>query len=148
LQRRPGLPATTEADGSLRIPFNDGYFVFEPPPDDWILPLLQKVCQLGSLPPNWNSYGAKPIQRGIAAAAVTMLLNLLSPQDPVPAVVPTSHGGILLEWHMGGIDLEVDIRSPSTLHVALEEGNHRVETDRADFEAVKHNLNRLRSRIE
>ena len=81
-------------------------------------------------------------------AAVTLLLNLLSPDDPLPSVVPTSRGGILLEWHEGGIDLEIDIRSPSWFHVVLEDGEYEEECDHADLEVVQQKLNLLRSRLK
>ena len=144
----PKLPTTMEADWRLVIPFSDGLFVFESTPDEWIVPMLQKVCELGSLPPNWNSYGGQRIHPEIAMAAVTLLLNLLSPGDPLPSVVPTSRGGILLEWHEGGIDLEIDIRSPSWFHVVLEDGEYEEECDHADLEVVQEKLNLLRSRLK
>jgi hypothetical protein len=142
------LPTTSEAQWPLVIPFGEGVFVFEPAPDDWIVPILKKVCELGSLPPNWNSYGGQPIRPEIAEAAVTLLLNLLTPADPLPSVVPTTRGGILLEWHEGGIDLEVDIQSPLRFHVALEDGDHEEEYDRTDLEFVHEKLNLLRSRLK
>ncbi len=79
---------------------------------------------------------------------MTFLLNCVSPDDPVPSVVPTARGGILLEWHEGGIDLEVDIRSPSWFHVAFAEGEHEEEYDHANLELVADKLNLLRSRIK
>lgn len=145
---RAALIRTTMELEPLVIPFGSGEFVFEPAPDDWIVPLLRKVCELGSLPMNWNSYGARPIHPEVAVEAVTFLLNYLSADDPFPSVVPTARGGILLEWHEGGIDLEVDIRSPSWIHVAFESGDMEEEFDRADFELVEEKLNCLRSRLK
>ena len=144
----PMIPTTMEAERPLAMPFGEGAFLFESAPDDWILPLLQQLCELGSLPANWNSYGARPIRLEVATEVVAFLLNYLSPDDPLPSIVPTARGGILLEWHEGGIDLEVDIRSPSWIHVAFEDGENEEEFDHADFEIVEQKLNCLRSRLQ
>ena len=96
---------------------------------------------------NIDIYGGQPINPEIAATVVTLLLNVLQPNDPAPAFVPTSRGGILFEWHEEGIDLEVDIRSPSWIHVAFEKDNHEEEFDRADLEVIAEKLNLLRGRL-
>ena len=142
------LSPTMDEEFPLVVSFGEAEFIFESAPERWIVPLLEDVCELGLLPSNWNSYGAKPVRPEIAAATIVLLLNLLEPDDPVPSVVPTSRGGILLEWHEAGVDLEVDIRSPSWIHVSLEDDQHCEEVDRASSELVAEKLNLLRSRIK
>jgi len=39
--------------------------------------------------------------------AVEFLLRVALPHVPPPAIVPLSDGGIQLEWHEGGVDLEI-----------------------------------------
>ena len=148
-QFRRELPSTTmETAEPLVARFGNGEIIFETAPDDWILPLIERICELGSLGRNWNSYGAQEIRADIAAKTIVLLLNLLSPDDPKPAVVPTSRGGILLEWHEAGIDLEVDVRSPSWIHLAFDDGTNQEELDRTSFEAVGNKLDLLRRRIK
>ncbi len=142
------MQTTMEAEWRWVVPFGEGEFIFEPAPDDWILPLVQQICELGLLPKNWNSYGAQPICPHVAGEAVTFLLNYLSPDDPFPSIVPTARGGILLEWHEGGIDLEIDFQSPSLIHVAFEDGRAEQECDHASLEFVGDKLNCLRSRLK
>lgn len=144
----PRLAPTMDEKFPLVVPFGQDRFVFEPAPEDWILPLMEEVCELGSLPPNWNSYGARPIRPEIAATTMVLLLNVLLPDDPVPSVVPTSRGGILLEWHEAGIDLEIDIRSPSCFHVSLEIDHRCDEFEPASPELIAEKLSLLRSRIK
>jgi len=36
----------------------------------------------------------------------------MKPATPLPQVVPSSDGGVQLEWHEKGIDLELHIRAP------------------------------------
>jgi hypothetical protein len=146
-QTAPQIPMMMETDWPLELPFGEGTFVFEPTPPDWVVPVLHEICRLGSLPANWNSYGAQPIQPAIAVEAIIFALNYLVQGDPLPSVVPTARGGILLEWHEGGVDLEVDIRSPSWFHVALEVEGNQEEFDHANVELIAEKLDVLRSRI-
>jgi hypothetical protein len=71
--------------------------------------VLGSLHRLAALSPGWDSYGAKPLN----PSAVRRMLNLLSlllPDDaPEPSVVPTRDGGVQLEWHRRGIDLEVKV---------------------------------------
>ena len=39
---------------------------------------------------------------------MALLLSILGPEDSTPAVVPTSQGGLHIEWHRHGIDLEIE----------------------------------------
>jgi hypothetical protein len=110
-------------------------------------PILERISKLLSLPANWDTHGARPINPGIATKAIELILGMLKPNDPQPSVVPTSRGGILLEWHEAGIDLEVDIRSPSSIHVAFEQDDHEEEFEHATDELIADKLNLLRDRI-
>jgi|GEM_PF-7100624 len=141
-----GLTLTLDEAPPLVMPFGEGEFVIRPRPDNWIVPALQKVSELGFLPPNWNSYGARPIRPEIAQVAIGLLLNVLLPGDPLPAVVPTARGGIMLEWHEAGVDLEIDIRSPNVIHVWLEYDGRSEEIEQASVQEIADRLNSLRSR--
>jgi hypothetical protein len=87
----------------------------------WSRELIVRVCELSSLPANWDSYGARPIDPSCAIAAIRLILSAVHPSIPAPAVVPTNRGGIQLEWHRGGVDLEIRIDSPTQFHVAFED---------------------------
>ena len=147
--RQPGTPITMEASEQFSIPFgNEGTFVFDQEPDPWFMPLLDRICELGLLPLNWDSYGARPIDPGTAIFTVKLLLGILSESAPFPSVVPTIHGGIQLEWHEGGVDLEIDIRSPSSVDMSIEDGEHDEEFEHVDFETIQEKLNILRNRLQ
>lgn len=149
-QREPRLaPApeiTMEAAQTHTTPF--GQISFDPAPPRWFLPLLDKICALGNLPPNWDSYGAKPIDREAAIAAVEIILRAMESGDPHPAIVPTNRGGILLEWHEGGVDLEVDIRSPHSLHLSFDDGTSEHTIEDAGMDAIGEMLRVLRVRFQ
>jgi hypothetical protein len=68
---------------------------------------MQGFVDLLTLPHNWDSYGGQRINPGVVQDAVNLINPLLEPTSPAPRVVPLSSGGLQLEWHRGGIDLEV-----------------------------------------
>jgi hypothetical protein len=77
----------------------------------WLMRALKSIAGLLSLQPNWDSYGASPIDPKRAGFALSILTQLMGDQTPPPTIVPTVSGGIQLEWHMKGIDLEVEVSS-------------------------------------
>jgi len=55
----------------------------------------------------WDTYDAAPVSERIVQRALGFLLRFLEPSSPPPAVVPLSDGGVQMEWHRGGLDIEV-----------------------------------------
>ena len=86
-----------------------------------LLASISAVLNLLSLPRGWNSYTAKPIDQGSAAATIELLMVLLRSGIPAPAVVPRINGSIQLQWHAGAIDVEVYIDSPSNVRFFAED---------------------------
>lgn len=73
----------------------------------WFDPLMQGLVDLLTLPPDWDSYGAGTIDPKLVDEALAFTHGILGPTSPAPRVVPLSSGGLQLEWHRKGIDLEV-----------------------------------------
>ena len=73
----------------------------------WFDPVMQGFVDLLTLPPNWDSYHAGPIDPKLVHDAMNFINSLLAPTSPAPRVVPLSSGGLQLEWHRKGVDLEV-----------------------------------------
>ena len=71
---------------------------------------IRQASELVQLPERWNSYGAKPVSSEAARAATTFVVKAVSaaPNLAAPAVVPTVRGGLQLEWHRQGVDLEIE----------------------------------------
>lgn len=107
----------------MRFPFNGGEFVVEidGAPPAWVTPTVSALGRLLSMPHNWDSYGARPIDHANVGAAIELAFALMIDGTPAPAVVPTSGGGVQLEWHTRGIDLEIEIRSPSRISACFED---------------------------
>jgi hypothetical protein len=73
----------------------------------WFDPVVQGFVDLLTLPVNWDSYGAVSVERNLVQEAMNLMNTLLAPSSPAPRVVPLSSGGLQLEWHRKGIDLEI-----------------------------------------
>lgn len=96
----------------------------------WVMPAVEKMAERLTLPENWNSYGARPIDPAALASALLLLDQIMHATTPAPLVIPTSRGGIQLEWHMRGIDLEVEAISPSRVNVFYEDQVDRIEWEK------------------
>ena len=97
---------------------------------------VEGVVDLLGLQEGWNSYSAKPIRHGNAVRAVEVLFELLGSRTPPPIVVPTVRGGIQLEWHTKGVDIEVYISSPTDVSFFAEhlQSNESTEEPLANHE--------------
>jgi hypothetical protein len=139
---------TMEASDPFCIHFrSDRVFEFDQAPPAWFTPILDKICELGELPADWDSYGAMQIDPETAAFAIGLLLSVLKSTDPLPTVVPTSRGGLMFEWHDGGIDLEIDIQSPLSIHVAFVDETLEEEFENPLLHVIHDKLNVLRRRL-
>lgn len=90
------------------------FFVVAPvKPPSWVDPTVQSLGKLLDLPPNWDSYGSPRIESNYINAALQLANQVMREDTPAPSVVPTSRGGIQFEWHMRGIDLEIEFLTPT-----------------------------------
>jgi hypothetical protein len=74
----------------------------------WLRPTIQSFQDLLQLPQNWDGYGAVQIQERIAKEALMVLAEVMDNDAPAPSVVPLSDGGVQLEWHRCGRNLEIE----------------------------------------
>jgi len=93
----------------------------------WQVELLGRIGRLLELPSNWDSYGARPVSRDFLRYALEVLRVIMRPGTPLPALIPTSLGGIQIEWHTRGIDLEIRVQSTSQIHVSYEDQRNGLE---------------------
>ena len=112
---RPGASQRSRIEASAlaphRFPFDltDGTISVEVAGDepDWLYSVLDKLQSIALLPPDWDSYGGAPLTFDAALASLKFLAKYLSESAMEPSVVPSSTGGIQLEWHRHAGDLEV-----------------------------------------
>lgn len=71
---------------------------------------LAALRQMCFLEPNWDSYGAARIEPRAIERAIILLDSLAGDWTPVPM----SDGGVQLERHDEGFDIEITIRAVPT----------------------------------
>lgn len=78
-------------------------------PPTWFEPLMRGFAEVLSLSPNWNSYGARPIDRVLVNRAIdaVFLYGILGPSMRSPQVVPLASGGVELAWRRDAEELEI-----------------------------------------
>lgn len=89
-------------------------------PDLWSLLRLE---------PGWDSYGASAVEAHAVVAALAFLGRL--PLQSAPSLVPTSRGGIQLEWHTGGVDVEIECLPNGQAILSAEDARTQESVERS-----------------
>lgn len=90
---------------------------------------VEQVERLQQLEEGWDSYHAR-VASATAAAQAKRIIQLLPATAAVQvSVVPTSSGGIQLEWHARGVDIEIEIASNGHPSIALEDQEAECDVD-------------------
>ncbi len=107
----------------------------------WVLPVVRQLDHLLDLPPNWNGSASAPIEPRLAELAVNAVLVAVMPDEraPVPHVVPSVDGGLQLEWHRGGWDVEIQLTPMGEIWVDAAQVGGDLEWD-GDFVARREDL--------
>jgi hypothetical protein len=111
----------------------------------WLPTAFVKLGSLLRLAPDWDSYGALAISGGTIRKTLDFLMHAIPEHVSQPAIVPTPAGGIQLEWHEGGIDIEIELLPDAILCVA-EAGGGEVEFEvrqQMDFRRLRSLFYRL-----
>ena len=90
-------------DGRILLP---GY---TDPNAAWLTPTIEKLNELQRLTATDWSVGAKPADASAIKSTLELLTKILANDTPPPSVVPTWDGGVQVEWHRNGIDLEIEV---------------------------------------
>jgi len=125
LPARATLTAAIAYLRQFRFPFNGRVLVVEIFGDSpaWVEPTVQSLGKLLQLEPGWDTYGGLPIDPKCVVAALNLVFDILPDDIPAPSVVPTSRGGVQIEWHIRSIDLEVEFISETRLSGLFEDPN-------------------------
>ena len=86
----------------------------------WLRPILRRLLGFLDLGENWNGYGERPIHES-ALKRVVAVLDVVCPEGPVPDVVPTSDGGVQIEWSIGGHEIEIEVLPIGSAQIYLAE---------------------------
>jgi hypothetical protein len=103
----------------------------------WIRSVVDRIDYLlSTLVEGWDAEGGLPLDFDTAMECVSFLLQMALHETPAPQIVPTSLGGLQLEWHTAGSDLEITFEPnapPVFFYVSPEgkeiEGNAEIRED-------------------
>lgn len=97
----------------------------------WLVDVLDRLLAFAELQPGWDSYGAPSIATE-AIDLATRFLQLLAdalPRLPRPMVVPTTHGGVQLEWNAANRAVGLEFRAGAELAMFVDDGDQVLEVD-------------------
>ena len=86
----------------------------------WFHPTLSQLAKFLSLGDDWDGYGAKATHEGAVKRAVAVL-NTVCPAGPEPWVVPTSDGGVQIEWASNGLEIEIEVSPTGPAQILIVE---------------------------
>ena len=101
-----------------------------------LLRALKRACELQQLPRGWNSHGAEPVSDTAFRQTIEFLTAYMVGDVAVPVLVPTVRGGLQLEWHRRGVDIEVEVNPDGSVSWCAEDrrSGEEVETALAGHE--------------
>jgi hypothetical protein len=104
------------------------------------------LAHLSKLPANWDSYGAVPVSVSAIESTLKLLCEVMTDDISMLDIVPTVSGGIQIEWHIVGIDLELEI-SPDGKRAIYFEDSHGQTPSTEDESRFPEMVAVLRNRI-
>jgi hypothetical protein len=96
---------------------------------NWQERVDQRLKELSRLRSGWDGYAAEPPNGLVAAFASAVLQSVMGSTIPSPSIVPAHGGGLQLEWHTGGLDIELMIYRPfdAELSVSFNDGRDDID---------------------
>jgi hypothetical protein len=90
---------------------------------------MERVESMISLDDWWDRSGARAVTFEAFERALQVLSDTMSDDSVAPHFVPVGDGGIQLEWHCAGVDLEVYIEPDGRVSAWCREGSREWEED-------------------
>jgi hypothetical protein len=73
----------------------------------WAVDVEGRLNDLAGLPRGWDGYASRPVSFTCAQFTANLLEQIFVEGVPAPALVPTGEGGVQIEWHRNGYDVEI-----------------------------------------
>ena len=99
------------------------------PGPSWFHPTLSQLAKFLSLGDDWDGYGAKATHESAVKRAVAVL-NAVCPAGPEPWVVPTSDGGMQIEWASNGLEIEIEVLPAGPAQILIVEPSGQESSSR------------------
>jgi hypothetical protein len=109
----------------------------------WVHPFVEQMKSVHALKPGWDGPEARPVSSEAFRATLVILEETMARDTIAPTVVPVSDGGLQLEWHCAGVDLEVYIERDGQVSAWCREGSREWEEDFYSRSRLKKELSLL-----
>jgi hypothetical protein len=135
----PDRSVSIDARANADIPmlaFDEFVRHYRPAAPAWLAVVGPRLQKLRELPMGWDGYEAPALSSDVTWFAIELLNKIMGPQTSPPQVVPSSVGGLQIEWHEKDIDLEIHIAAPYHCEVWYEDRRSGIVIDEqftADF---------------
>jgi len=103
----------------------------------WLGSVVDQLDHLLNLGENWDSYGSCTIDLSVVERVIRFLGQVLDDESVNPDIVPTSEGGIQLEWDYRDKELELEFR-PSGDYVVFFLDPHNHDEEARELEEEYH----------
>jgi hypothetical protein len=98
----------------------------------WWKPVLTRLQYLRSLSPGWDSSRARSIDQHSVDRVLSFLAMTMASNTPPPSIVPLESGGLQIEWHRAGLDVEIEFEPGDEAHFYFHELSSGEEHEGSD----------------
>ena len=81
----------------------------------WQQKAAERLADLYCLPVGWDGFDGRPVDSSTAAFALVALSEIMTEETPMPSLMPLSYGGVQIEWHRRGWDIEIEVVRPNKM---------------------------------
>ena len=120
--RRFSLTSTVAVESSIDIWSERGL-------PAWVYSIIEQFEPILSLKAGWTEGKGRPVTSEAFQASLRVLEETMARDTIAPSLVPTSDGGLQLEWHCAGVDLEVYVEYDGRVSAWCREGGREWEED-------------------
>jgi len=92
-------------------------------------PAVDRVLSLAKIDVGWGGPQTRRLQRDALRAAFGVLGMVMSYNSKSPQCVLTNEGGLQMEWHAAGVDLEIEVRADASAEVIIEDPRNGLDVD-------------------
>lgn len=120
----------------------------------WLNGVRRKLQELYDLPVGWDGRRAPPSTKRAVEGTLRVLFAVMRPDSVTPHLVPLPDGGIQIEWHANGHDIEVEVEGDGDTGAWAQEPHGEVLDEQwgqrpsaADLHVVRSSLDRLTAQV-
>jgi hypothetical protein len=95
-----------------------------------LMKAVQCLSHLRQLEPGWDGGSAEVLTDDACETAIRLLVLLAIPAPPTVQLVPLTDGGVQLEWHVGGNDVEIEVDPIGEVHAFISVSDGSVVLNR------------------